>query len=319
MFAVTSNTYYIFMGKVTQKGIVVAGPTASGKTALGVRLAALLDGEIISADSRQVYRGLDIGSGKDLGEYAFQGGTVPYHLIDIADLSMEFSVFHYQNAFYAAYEDICGRGRLPVVVGGTGMYLEAALAKYRLQPTPENAALRAELALLDDDALAARLKQAKPGLHNDTDLSDRQRMVRAIEIAEYASGHPPLPAPDIRTLNLVILQPPAVLRERIARRLRERMDAGLIEEVEGLHGRGVSWERLESLGLEYRYIAEFLQGRIKTRNDLFQKLNSAIAQFAKRQRTWFRGMERRGFELHWLPDADLSLALKILRENASDQ
>jgi len=312
--AVTSDSYYIFMEKPTQRAIVVAGPTASGKTTLGVQLASLLDGEIISADSRQVYRGLDIGSGKDLEEYTLAGRTIPYHLIDITDLSTEYSVFHYQQAFYGVYEDICRRGRLPLIVGGTGMYLEAALSAYQLQPTPRNDALREELAVLDDDSLAARLAAARPNLHNETDLVDRARLLRAIEIAEYARDHPPLPAPQIRTLNLVIMYPPALLRERIARRLRERLAGGLIEEVEALHDQGFSWERLQSLGLEYRYTSEYLQGIIKTRNDLFQKLNSAIAQFAKRQRTWFRGMERRGFIIHWLPGADLSAALKIIRE-----
>lgn len=304
------------MGKPTQRAIVVAGPTASGKTALGVQLAALLDGEIISADSRQVYRGLDIGSGKDLREYTLRGRSIPYHLIDIADLSMEYSVFHYQQAFYSAYRDICGRGRLPVIVGGTGMYLEAALSAYQLQRTPHNAALREELALLNDESLITRLKSLRSTLHNETDLGDRERLMRAIEIAEYSRDHPPLPAPEIRTLNLVIMYPPAVLRERIAVRLRERLESGLIEEVEELHSGGVSWERLQSLGLEYRYTAEYLQGFIKTRNDLFQKLNSAIAQFAKRQRTWFRGMERRGFAIHWLAGADFASALNIIREHA---
>lgn len=299
----------------TQKALVVAGPTASGKTALGVELASLLNGEILSADSRQVYRGLDIGSGKDLAEYVYQGRAVPYHLIDIADLSMEFSVFHYQQAFYQAFEEVCRRDKLPVIVGGTGLYLEAALSKYQLVPVPENLELREELVHLDMGALAQRLRAAKPGLHDETDLVDRERTIRAIEIAEYKAASPPPPAPDIAPLLLVIMHSPDLLRGRIALRLHDRMEHGLIEEVEGLHRQGVSWERLEQLGLEYRFVAQYLQGTIRNRNDLFQKLNGAIAQFAKRQRTWFRGMERRGFTVHWLPDADPASALQVIRKN----
>lgn len=302
------------MEKQTRKALVVAGPTASGKTTLGVQLAALLDGEILSADSRQVYRGLDIGSGKDLAEYVYQGRTIPYHLIDITDLSTEFSVFHYQQAFYNAFDDVCSRNRLPVIVGGTGLYLEAALSKYQLVPVPINTELRAELEGLDMAALAQRLRAAKPDLHDESDLVDRERAVRAIEIAEYKTSFSPPPAPDIHPLLLVILHAPDALRDRIARRLRERIQNGLIEEVEGLHREGASWERLEQLGLEYRFVAKYLQGTIKNKNDLFQKLNGAIAQFAKRQRTWFRGMERRGFKVHWLPDATLSSALQVLQE-----
>lgn len=303
------------MTKRTQKALVVAGPTASGKTALGVHLAALLNGEILSADSRQVYRGLDIGSGKDLAEYVYQGRSVPYHLIDIADLATEFSVFHYQQAFYQAFEEVCRRDKLPFIVGGTGLYLEAALSRYKLVPVPENPELREELARLDMDALAQRLRAAKPGLHDETDLVDRERAIRAIEIAEYKMASPPLPAPDIAPLLLVIMHPPDILRARIVLRLQTRMEHGLIEEVEGLHRQGASWERLEQLGLEYRFIAQYLQGTIRNRNDLFQKLNSAIAQFAKRQRTWFRGMERRGFTIHWLPGADPAYAMQVIREN----
>lgn len=299
----------------TQKALVVAGPTASGKTALGVELASLLNGEILSADSRQVYRGLDIGSGKDLAEYVYQGRAVPYHLIDIADLSMEFSVFHYQQVFYQAFEEVCRRNKLPVIVGGTGLYLEAALSKYQLVPVPKNLELREELVHLDMGALAQRLRAAKPGLHDETDLVDRERTIRAIEIAEYKAASPPPPAPDIAPLLLVIMHSPDLLRGRIALRLHDRMEHGLIEEVEGLHRQGVSWERLEQLGLEYRFVAQYLQGTIRNRNDLFQKLNGAISQFAKRQRTWFRGMERRGFTVHWLPDADPASALQVIRKN----
>ena len=314
LFEPHGTPYYMSMNTASQNALVVAGPTASGKTTLGVQLAGLLGGEILSADSRQVYRGLDIGSGKDLSEYAVNGTPVPYHLIDICDLSEEFSVFHYQTAFYDAFEEVTGRNRLPIIVGGTGLYLEAALSGYRMTPTPENGALRAELSHLDEHALAERLRLVKPHPHNETDLTDRERMIRAIEIAEYSRQHAPEPGPPIHALILVIMHSPEVLRERIAKRLRMRMEAGLIDEVAGLHETGISWARLELLGLEYRFIAHYLQGIIKNRNDLFQKLNCAIAQFAKRQRTWFRGMERRGFVIHWLPDTGLHHALDVIRQ-----
>ncbi len=294
--------------------IVLLGPTASGKTELGVRLAALLNGEVISADSRQVYRGLDIGAGKDLDAYTGDGHSIPYHLIDVADLHTEYSVFHYQQAFYPVFEDIRRRGRLPVIVGGTGLYLNAVLCGYAMRPTPENSELRKELMRLDDKQLLATLQKTRGQLHNITDTKDRDRLIRAIEIAEYAREHPPPPCPKVSPRILGIAFPPELLRKRIAARLRERLEAGLIEEVAGLHAAGYSWERLESLGLEYRYVAAYLQGKTTNKNDLFQKLNSAIAQFAKRQRTWFRGMERKGFIIHWLPDNELRTALDALKE-----
>lgn len=299
----------------TKNCIVLLGPTASGKTALGARLANMLNGEILSADSRQVYRGLDIGSGKDLNEYTVGNKPVPYHLIDIVGLDQEFSVFHYQQAFYAAFEDVMSRNNLPVVVGGTGLYLDAVLCGYSMVAAPEHPALRETLAALSDDALRERLKSVQQRLHNKTDTEDRDRLIRAIEIAEYAATHPAPRCPEVRPLILGIACPPATLRERITARLRERMTAGLIEEVAALHTAGHSWERLERLGLEYRFIAEYLQGKIKRENDLFQKLNSAIAQFAKRQRTWFRRMERQGFVIHWLEDNSLAEALHLIKQN----
>lgn len=309
------KTYHIGMTTPKSNALVVLGPTASGKTTLGVQLARLLGGEILSADSRQVYRGLDIGSGKDLEEYRQGGAPVPYHLIDLVDLTTEFSVFNYQQAFYATFEDVRARGVLPVVVGGTGLYLEAALSGYRMVAAPENPALRAELQQLDDNALRARLVALRPDLHNRTDLDDRERTVRAIEIAEYAREHEPPPAPEIRPLILGTRWDREVLRERIAQRLKERLDHGMIEEVEALHAAGYSWERLELLGLEYRFVAQFLQGTIKNYNDLFQKLNAAIVQFAKRQGTWFRRMERHGTTIHWVDEADLNMAMHLVRRH----
>lgn len=297
---------------------MVLGPTASGKTRLGVRLASEWGGEVVSADSRQVYRGLDLGSGKDLDEYTMDGVAVPYHLIDIAGLDREFSVFDYQKRFYETFEALQSRAVLPVVVGGTGLYLEAVLGKYRMVEVPENPALRAELDAESDEALAARLLRMKRRLHNTTDLASRERIVRAIEIAEYSASHDPEPAPDIRPLILGAQWDRSILRQRIRVRLVERIKLGLIDEVKGLHARGVPWERLEQLGLEYRFIAEYIEGKIVGKNDLMQKLSAAINQFAKRQDTWFRRMERNGFKIHWIPRADYAEAAGVVKRPLLD-
>lgn len=302
------------MEKQTKNALVILGPTASGKTRLGVQVAHALGGEILSADSRQVYRGLDIGSGKDLSEYVVDGHPIPYHLIDIVDLDMEFSVFAYQKTFFEAFEQVRQRAKLPVVVGGTGLYLEAVLKGYRMVEVPENAALRAELAELAPESLAERLRRSKPDLHNITDLTDLQRAIRAIEIAEYSRTHEPEPSPEIRALVLGTRWERPVLLRRIAARLKARLDAGLIHEVQRLLDQGHSWERLELLGLEYRFVAQYLQGKIKNRNDLFQKLHSAIGQFAKRQETWFRRMERHGARIHWVDRADFDAAMRVISE-----
>ena len=292
--------------------LVVLGPTASGKTRLGVGLARALDGEIISADSRQVFRGMDLGTGKDLAEY----GEVPHHLIDILDAGEEFSVFGFQRLFFEAFGDIRGRGRLPILVGGTGLYLDAVLRGYRMVEVPENPALRAELASLSDAQLAARLKGLRPQQHNTTDLAERERLVRAIEIAlgedEAAAKLPPLPA--LKPLIFGLSWERGELRRRITARLKERLAGGMIEEVAALHAAGVPWERLEYYGLEYRFIAQHLQGRLN-KNDMTQKLAGAIHDFAKRQETWFRRMERQGVKIHWLEGAGepLKAALAVIK------
>ena len=293
--------------------LVILGPTASGKTTLGVQLARMLGGEILSADSRQVYRGLDIGSGKDLTEYGSGADGVPYHLIDIVGLEEEYNLFRYQQDCYSAWEDVHERGALPIIVGGTGLYLEAVLQGYRMVDAPKNPSLRESLADLDDEGLVARLQAVKPDLHNLTDSIDRERTIRAIEIAEYSAEHPPPPAPDVQAQVLGVQWDRAVLRERIAARLKARMAEGLIEEVEQLHASGVSWERLELLGLEYRFISQLLQGSINNENDCYQKLLAAINQFAKRQETWFRRMEKRGTKIHWVPEGALPHALAAMR------
>jgi tRNA dimethylallyltransferase len=278
--------------------LVILGPTASGKTRLGVRLAQALGGEVISADSRQVYRGMDIGTGKDLTEY----GDIPCHLIDIVPPGYEFNLFEFQRRFLEAFAAIRGRGRLPVLVGGTGMYLEAAVKGYRLVEAPENPILRRQLADLPMPALVERLQNASSRLHNTTDLLERDRLVRAIEIAEYERDHEPEPLPELKPLIFGIRWERDALRRRITARLKERLDQGLIDEVERLHAEGVPWETLEFYGLEYRFIARLLKGELN-RNDMFQKLNSAIHDFAKRQETWFRRMEKSGIVIHWLDGA----------------
>lgn len=290
--------------------IVLLGPTASGKTRLGVALARKLNGELISADSRQVYRGMDIGTGKDLAEY----GDVPYHLIDIIDPGDDFNVFLFQQLCYAAMEEIRKRSRLPVIVGGTGLYLDAVLRKYRMVEVPENPTLRRELAELSPEELAARLMAVSPRLHNTTDLLERERLLRAIEIAEYEQTHEPQPLPEIRPIVFGVRWERSILRQRITKRLKERLASGMIEEVERLQRQGVPYETLEFYGLEYRFIARHLKGELN-RNDLFQKLNSAIHDFAKRQDTWFRRMERQGITIHWLDGAGdpMAEAMEILQ------
>ncbi len=292
--------------------LAVLGPTASGKTRLAVALAEELGGEIISADSRQVFRAMDIGTGKDLHEY----GHVPYHLIDICEPGNEFSVFAFQRLFIQAFEEITGRGRLPLLCGGTGMYLDAALRGYRLVKVPEDEALRAELKQKCDAELAAMLRELRPDQHNSSDLTDRDRTVRAIEIARHEALHrsDPEPFPDIRPLVIGIRWERPELRRRITERLGQRLESGMIQEVERLHDSGISWERLDYYGLEYRFVGAYLRGE-SNRNDLFQRLNGAIHAFAKRQETWFRRMEKHGVNIHWVDGAGdaLGQAREIIR------
>jgi tRNA dimethylallyltransferase len=290
---------------------MVLGPTASGKTRLGVELARELGGEIVSADSRQVYRGLDIGAGKDLEEYSVGGPPIPYHLIDIVDLDVEFSVFDYQKRFFEVFDELAAKETTPIVVGGSGFYLESILSESRLVEVPEDPGLRAELEGEATERLIERLCRLR-SVHNRTDLEDRGRLVRAIEIAEYSATHPPEPSPEIAALVLGIRWDRGVLRDRIGRRLAERMREGLVDEVQRLHDSGVSWEKLGFLGLEYRFVSDFLRGAIKNENDLRQKLAAAICAFAKRQETWFRRMERRGTVIHWIEGGDLELARRVL-------
>ncbi len=277
--------------------LVILGATAGGKTGLAVKVARHLAGEIISADSRQVYRGMDLGTGKDLFEY----GEIPYHLIDIAEPGSEYNVFQFQQDCFSAIEGIWQGQKLPVICGGTGMYLDAILSGYRLVAVPPDPQLREELRSYTDDALRQKLLELKPEQHNTTNLEERERLVRAIEIAlgeQKVAGELP-PLPQISPLVFGIRWPREILRQRIAVRLRQRLEEGMIDEVRQLHESGVAWEQLEFYGLEYRLIAQYLQGKLN-RNDMEQKLRSAIGQFAKRQETFFRRMEKRGVDIHWL-------------------
>lgn len=283
--------------------LVILGPTASGKTRLAVAAARALAGEIISADSRQVFKGMDIGTGKDLDEY----GEVPYHLIDILEPGREFSVFDFQCRFTAAYNLVTSRHRLPILAGGTGLYLDSVLRGYQLVSAAENPELRRELAELTLDQLQERLLRLIPEQHNTTDLVQRERLVRAIEIAarqKEGGTAEMIRLPALRPLVFGIRIEREIVRRRISERLKVRMNGGMIEEVQRLLASGVTAERLDYYGLEYRYISRYLLGELN-RNDMFQKLNAAIHDFAKKQENWFRRMEKHGIEIIWLdPSAD---------------
>ncbi|MCR5045278.1 MAG: tRNA (adenosine(37)-N6)-dimethylallyltransferase MiaA [Treponema sp.] len=288
--------------------VVLLGPTAVGKTAIGVRIAKALNSEIISADSRQVYKGLDIGSGKDLADYTLDGEAIPYHLIDVSDLSQEYSVFLYQQDFYKCFSQLRSRSIIPVVVGGSGMYVDAVVRGYDLVPVPRNEKLRAELEKKSLEELGKILLDLKGGsIHVPRDLEERERVVKAIEIETFIQGpecesfkKSLAPRPQIKPLILGTSLPRADLRANIARRLDERLDSGMIEEVQGLHDAGASWERLEKLGLEYRFVSQFLQGKYSSQKEMRDLLCTAICQFAKRQETWFRGMEKKGVKINWI-------------------
>ena len=301
------------MQKMTFNLIVILGPTASGKTKLAARLARYRGSEIISADSRQVYRGMDIGTGKDFGEYIVDGLSVPCHLIDVVDPDYEFSVFDYQVNFSRVFNDISSRGVVPIMVGGTGMYIEAAIKGYRLLEVPENPSLRRELEKEEMKELRNRLIELKPAVHNTTDLLDRKRLVRAIEIMEFTKAHNYQEShfPSIVALAVGIHWERSVLRQRITDRLNVRLKAGMIEEVERLYQSGIGWEKLDFFGLEYRYVGLYLRG-VMSYNEMCQKLNTRIHQFAKKQETWFRRMEKTGTTIHWINGDDYGKAAEII-------
>lgn len=288
----------------------IIGPTASGKTTLAVHVAAALSGEIISADSRQVYRGMDIGTGKDLEEYQLEGKRIPYHLIDIAEAGYKYNVFEYQQDFVKVWEDCLRRKVVPVLCGGSGLYVEAVLKGYKLLAVPVNEELRSSLSGLSLRELAHRLATYKK-LHNTTEIDTPKRAIRAIEIEEYYRTHPyeGKNFPPVHSLIVGVDVSREVRRERITRRLHERLENGMVEEVRGLLEAGVKPEELIYYGLEYKYLTLYLTGRLSY-GQMVEQLNIAIHQFAKRQMTWFRKMEREGFPIHWL-EAGLPIREKV--------
>jgi tRNA dimethylallyltransferase len=302
---------YINILKNTYNLLVILGPTASGKTRLAVKLASELNLEIISADSRQVYRGLNIGTGKDIKEYIINGKTVPYHLIDVVDPHEEFNVFEYQRLFFQSFKIIRARGEIPIMVGGTGLYIESVIMNYRMHEVPENYELRRELLNMDMDLLVKRLIKANPSVHNTTDLLDRNRLIRAIEIAEFLEKNKtpyengPSVKPLIKPIVFGIQWERGMLRKKISERLKKRLDDGMVDEVKTLHQNGIPWDKFDYWGLEYRYISHYLQGKI-TYSHMFEELNTRIHQYAKKQETWFRRMENKGLIIHWIYGDDFS-------------
>lgn len=285
--------------------IVILGSTASGKTRLATRLAYELNGEIISADSRQVYRNMNIGTGKDLREYVVNGRPIPYHLIDVVDPEQEFSLFDYQKKFYEIFRDIRSKRALPIMVGGSGLYLESVICGYDLPEAPVIESVRNDLAGQTNEKLQRILQELKPQLHNRTDLEDRERLIRAIEIEWARKAEHPIrqEKPVVEAAVFGVQWERSVLRMRITNRLKERLNQGMIEEVSNLHAAGLSWSKLEHFGLEYRFISQYLQKKI-TFEEMKSSLNTAIHQFAKRQETWFRRMEKKGVAIYWIKNDD---------------
>lgn len=297
--------------------IAILGPTASGKTSFAATLAYELDTEIISADSRQIYREMDLGTGKDLADYTVNGKQIPYHLIDIAEPGYKYNVFEYQRDFLNAYQSIKQKGRLPVLCGGTGLYLESVLKGYQLIPVPENPELRTRLAGKTLEELTDISSNYKT-LHNSTDVDTAKRAIRAIEIEEYYATHD-LSAREFPSINSLIIGVDIdreLRREKITKRLRQRLDEGMVEEVRQLLNKGIQPEDLIYYGLEYKYLTLYVTGEISF-EEMFKQLEIAIHQFAKRQMTWFRGMERKGFKIHWIQasmptDEKIELVKKLI-------
>ena len=290
--------------------VTILGPTASGKTPLAAALAYRLNAEIISGDSRQVYRRMDLGTGKDLADYVVDGKRIPYHLIDIVEPGYKYNVFEFQRDFLQAYDEIRQRGVLPILCGGTGMYIESVLKGYKLLPVPENQELRASLSDKSLDELTTILAGYKK-LHNSTDVDTVKRAIRAIEIEEYYRQQP-VSAREFPAINSLVIGVDIdrdLRRTKITRRLKQRLDEGMVDEVRALLDAGIPAEDLIYYGLEYKYLTLYAVGQL-TYDEMFHQLEIAIHQFAKRQMTWFRGMERRGFNIHWI-DASLPMEQKV--------
>lgn len=292
-----------------QKMITILGPTASGKTSLAAALAARIDAEIISADSRQVYRGMTIGTGKDLDDYRQGDRLIPYHLIDICEPGTKYNLFRYQQDFHLIYNNIVARGVRPILCGGTGLYIESVLKGYALSPVPQNQALRDKLADKSLAELTEMLEDLKRRnhsvMHNRTDVDTAQRAIRAIEIETYNLEHPTdnrtLPPIDSVIIGVDINREER--RRKITQRLKQRLEEGMVDEIRQLLDRGIAPENLIYYGLEYKFVTEYVIGKTSY-EEMFRQLETAIHQFAKRQMTWFRGMERRGFTIHWIDALD---------------
>ncbi len=302
----------------TIKLLTITGPTACGKTSLAAELAYQLGGEIISADSRQVFRGMDIGSGKDLADYHIHNTDIPYHLIDIHDAGYEYNVYQFQNDFIRAFNDIVSRNRQPLLCGGTGMYIESVVKGYRLADAPVDPDFRHRMEAYTDEQLTARLASYVK-LHNHTDTESRERLLRALEIQEFQRLHPEAypHMPDMEHLVVGVAFPRQQVIERIGIRLRQRLEEGMVDEVKGLLDSGVPEERLLRYGLEYRHVTRYLRGEC-TFDEMYEKLYTDIRRFAKRQMTWFRRMERQGILIHWVDgtqplDAKVNQVLTLFR------
>lgn len=281
--------------------VTILGPTATGKTGLAAHFAARTNGEVISADSRQVYRGMDLGTGKDLEDYFVDGVEIPSHLVDIEAAGAHYNVYRFQTDFIKTFKEVNARKRLPIMCGGSGLYLEAVLKNYRLIEVPPNKELRKELEGKTLEELTEILKALKPQLHNYTDVETDRRAVRAIEIEKYYAENPKDDSemPDIKSLNIGIDFDREIRRQRITTRLKQRLDEGMLDEVQKLLDSGLTSDQLIYYGLEYKFLTLHLIGELSF-NEMFSKLEIAIHQFAKRQMTWFRGMEKRGTKIHWI-------------------
>lgn len=295
--------------------VTILGPTACGKTRLAALLADQCNGEIISCDSRQVYRHMDIGTGKDLQDYIVEGKQIPVHLIDIVEPSEEFSLFHFQQSFSSVFKNILEKNKTPFLAGGTGMYLSAVLEHYKLHHVDFNSDRREELEAKTIDELQSILLEASPNLHNTTDLLIKERIMKAILIVENdAKANNSLPFPEIHSLNIGVTLPREMIKKRITSRLKVRLENGMVEEVEALVKMGISHEKLRFFGLEYKYISMYLRDEISY-SEMFRLLNIAIHQFSKRQMTWFRRMEKQGVVIHWIEGANFEKAASFIKEN----
>jgi tRNA dimethylallyltransferase len=299
--------------------ITILGPTASGKTGLAAHVAFKIDGEIISGDSRQVYRHMDIGTGKDLQDYSVNGFQIPVHIIDIEQPGKHYNVYRFQSDFFRAFQDIQNRKKFPVLCGGSGLYIESVLKSYHLIHVPPNKELRRKLENRSLEELTGILTSLKPNLHNTTDIETTRRAIRAIEIEIFSREHPELKqsTPEMNSLNIGVAYDRDTRRERISRRLKQRLDEGMLEEVRYLLNSGLTPEQLIYYGLEYKYLTLHLTGKLSYR-EMFGKLETAIHQYAKRQMTWFRGMEKRGIKIHWIegsfpPDEKLKRIMALFQ------